>query len=249
MNHDIEAIFLDVGNTLRILVKDEPHQAQAKQQLATLVGARESPEAFFERLDARYRTYRKWAFETLIEASEKELWTRWLLPDFPADQIAPLAGELTFLFRQSMGRRVLQPEAKQVVAELSQRGYCLGIISNVITETEIPDWLKADGLTQYFKAVLLSSVFGRRKPDPAIYLEATRRAGVAPARSAYVGDNPSRDVLGTRRAGFGMVIIMMEPAELEKEPPTGESQPDLIIHEFSKLLDIFPARQIPRDVT
>ena len=249
MNHDIEAIFLDVGNTLRILVKDEPHQAQAKQQLATLVGAQEPPETFFERLDARYRTYRKWAFETLIEASEKELWTRWLLPDFPADQIAPLAGELTFLFRQSMGRRVLQPDAKQVVAELSKRGYCLGIISNVITETEIPDWLEADGLTPYFKAVLLSSVFGRRKPDPAIYLEATRRAGVAPARSAYVGDNPVRDVLGTRQAGFGMVIIMMEPGELEKEPPTGESKPDLIIYEFSELLDIFPARQIPRDIT
>jgi HAD superfamily hydrolase (TIGR01509 family) len=136
----------------------------------------------------------------------------------------------------------LQPEAKQVVAELSQRGYCLGIISNVITETEIPDWLEADGLTQYFKAVLLSSLFGRRKPDPAIYLEATRRAGVAPARSAYVGDNPSRDVLGTRRAGFGMVIIMLEPAELEKEPPTGESKPDLMIHKLSDLLDIFPAR-------
>jgi hypothetical protein len=71
MHHDIEAIFLDVGNTLRILVKDAPHQAQAKQQLATLVGARESPETFFERLDARYRTYRKWAFETLIAAGSQ----------------------------------------------------------------------------------------------------------------------------------------------------------------------------------
>jgi hypothetical protein len=104
MKGDIQAIFLDVGNTLRILVKDEPHQAQARQQIATLVGAPEPPESFCKRLDERYKVYRKWAFETLIEASEKELWTRWLLPDFPADKIAPLAGELTFLFRQSMGR-------------------------------------------------------------------------------------------------------------------------------------------------
>jgi HAD superfamily hydrolase (TIGR01662 family) len=242
MNHDIKAIFIDVGATLRILVKDELYQAQARQQLATLVGAQESPEAFCERLDARYKTYRKWAFETLIEASEKELWTRWLLPDFPAGKIAPLSGELTFLYRQSMGRRVLQPDAKQVVAELSKRGYCLGIISNVITEREIPDWLEADGLTQYFKAVLLSSVFGRRKPDPAIYLEAARRAGAAPARSVYVGDNPSRDVLGARQAGFGMVIILLDPAELEKKAPTDENKPDLMIHKLSDLLDIFPAR-------
>jgi len=249
MNHDIEAIFIDVGNTLRVLVQDEPYQAQARQQIAALVGTHESPESFCAQLDERYKVYRKWAFETLIEASEKELWTRWMLPDWPADQIAPLAGELTFLFRQSMGRRVLQPDAKQVVVELSKRGYCLGIISNVITETEIPDWLEAEGLTQYFSAVLLSSVLGRRKPDPAIYLEATRRAGVAPARSAYVGDNPIRDVLGTRRAGFGMVIIIIEPAELEKALPTGESMPDVIIHEFNELLDLFPTRQMPRGIT
>ena len=130
---------------------------------------------------------------------------------------------------------------KPAIVELNNRGYVLGIISNLITVREIPDWLEAEGLTPYFKSVLLSSVFGRRKPDPAIYLEAARRAGVEPARSAYVGDNPKRDVAGTRRAGFGMVIILMEPAKLEQEPPTDGNQPDLIIHKFSQLLDVFPA--------
>jgi len=242
MTTDIEAIFIDVGNTLRILVKDEPYQAQARQKIATLVGTQEPPETFCAQLDARYKVYRKWAFETLLEASEKELWTRWMLPDFPADKIAPLSGELTFLYRQTMGRRFAQPDAKQVVVELTRRGYRLGILSNTITEREIPQWLEEDGFSQYFPTVILSSLFGRRKPGPEIYLEAARQAGVSPARSAYVGDNPSRDVLGARRAGFGMVIIMMEPAELEKEPPTGENKPDLIIQKLSDLLDIFPAR-------
>jgi len=242
MTTDIEAIFIDVGNTLRILVKDEPYQAQARQKIATLVGTQEPPETFCAQLDERYKVYRKWAFETLLEASEKELWTRWMLPDFPADKIAPLSGELTFLYRQTMGRRFAQPDAKQVVVELTRRGYRLGILSNTITEREIPEWLEEDGFSQYFPTVILSSLFGHRKPGPEIYLEAARQAGVSPARSAYVGDNPSRDVLGARQAGFGMVIIMMEPAELEKEPPTGENKPDLIIQKLSDLLDIFPAR-------
>jgi len=249
MNHDIEAVFLDVGNTLRIVVQDEAFQAQARQQLMTLVGAHESPETLFERLDARWKAYRKWSFENLTEASEKELWTRFMLPDFPAERIAPLSGKLTRLWRDHDGRRIPRPDVKQVVIELSKRGYCMGIIANTITETEIPDWLEADGLTPYFKAVVLSSKFRHRKPGPEIYWEATRRAGVAPARSAYVGDNPIRDVLGTRRAGFGMVIIMMEPTKLEKEPPMGENKPDLIIHECSELLGIFPPRQIPRDIS
>jgi putative hydrolase of the HAD superfamily len=242
MKHDIRAIFVDVGDTMRILVKDEPHQAQARQQLAALAGTDESPEAFYARLNERYDDYRKWAFETMIEASEKELWTRWMLPDRPADKIGPLASELSFQFRQSKGRRVVPPDVKPAIVELDRRGYVLGIISNLITVREIPEWLDAEGLTPYFKSVLLSSVFGRRKPDPAIYLEAARQAGVKPARSAYVGDNPKRDVVGARQAGLGMVIIMMEPAKLEQEPPTGEHQPDLIIHKFSELLDVFPAR-------
>jgi len=244
VNCQIEAIFLDVGNTLRILVKDEAHQAQARQQIAALVGTHESPDVFCERLDARYKVYRRWAFETMTEASEQELWTRWLLPDFPAAKIAPLAGELTFLYRQSMGRRVTQPDGKLVIAELSRRGYCLGIISNVITQREIPDWLEADGLAQYFKAVVLSSVFGRRKPDPAIYWEAACQAGVSPAHSAYVGDNPARDVVGARQAGFGMVIIMMDKSESEQASLTDENRPDVLIHEFRELLRIFPPRNV-----
>jgi len=249
MDHEIEAIFLDHGNTLRTVVKDESFQAQARQQIATLVGAQESPEAFCERLRERYKVCRKRAKETLIEASEKELWTRWMLPDWPPDKIAPLSGKLTRLWRARDGRRVARPDVKQVIIELSKRGYCLGIIANTITETEIPDWLEEEGLTKYFKTVVLSSIFGRRKPGPEIYLEAARRAGVDPARSVYVGDNPSRDILGTRLAGFGMVIILMESATLKKEPPTGEEKPDLIIHELSELLDIFPACQISRDIS
>ena len=245
MHPDIEAIFLDVGNTLRIVVQDEAFQAQARQQLVTLAGAQEPPEAFFAQLDARWKAYRKWSFENLTEAAEKELWTRFMLPDFPADWIAPLSGKLTRLWRDRDGRRIPRPDVKHTVIELSRRGYCLGIIANTITETEIPDWLEADGLTSYFKAVVLSSKFRHRKPGPEIYLEAARRAGVSPARSVYVGDNPIRDVEGTRLAGFGMVIILMEPAKLEKEPPTGNHKPDRIIHECRELLNIFPPRQIP----
>ncbi len=242
MKPDIEVIFIDVGNTLRVLVEDAPYQADARRQIANLVGTTDTPEAFCTQLDARYKVYRKWAFETLKEASEKELWTRWMLPDWPAEKIGPLSGELTFLYRKTMGRRFAQADAKDVVRELTHRGYRLGILSNTITEREIPMWLEEDGLSQYFPTVMLSSVYGHRKPGPEIYLEAARQAGVEPARAAYVGDNPSRDVVGGRQAGFGKIFIMLEPAELEKKDLSGDNKPDAVIHKLSELLDIFPPR-------
>jgi HAD superfamily hydrolase (TIGR01549 family) len=242
MQPQIEAIFIDLGNTMRILTKDEAYQESARIKIAQMVGSTQAPETLVRVIDEHYKAYRKWAFETWIEATEGELWTRWLLPDYPAEKIIPIASELTYHFRQSMGKRIVQPDAKMVVNELTKRGYLLGIISNVIGVHEIPDWLEADGLTHYFKSVVLSSVFGRRKPDPEIYWEAARRIGVPPEKCVYIGDNPNRDVVGTRNAGFGMVILLMNTADVEKEPLSGENQPDLIINQFKQLLDIFPSK-------
>lgn len=244
MSNEIEVIFLDVGNTLRIVVEDPPFMAQARKDLMALVGTNESEAAFFEGVDTRWKTYRKQSKVSLREASEYELWTKWLLPDYPTEKIGPLAGRLTRLWRDHDGRRVPRPDARETIIELDRRGYTLGIIANTITETEIPDWMEADGVAKYFKAVVLSSKVALRKPDPEIYWEAARRVGADPARCAYVGDNPVRDVEGTRAAGFGMMILIMEPATLAKEPPGREyPKPDHTIHTTRDLLDIFPPRQ------
>lgn len=242
MNPDIEAIFLDVGNTLRIVLPEPEFQAQAKQQLMQLVQSTEDPSSFFEKVEARWKTYRKFSKESLLEASELELWSQWLLPDYPIEVIAPNTSRLTRLWRDRDGRRVARQDAKETVVELCRRGYQLGIIANTITETEIPDWMFADGVTRYFKTVILSSKVRIRKPDPNIYWLAARIMGVEPGRCAYLGDNPIRDVEGTRAAGYGMMILFEEPDTLAKEPPTAEYKPDYSIKETRQLLDIFPPR-------
>ena len=242
MKSDLEVIFLDVGNTLRIVVEDAEFQMESRRQLVELTGTQMSPDEFFELLEGRYKVLRKRAKEQLIEASEKEMWTEWMLPDFPTEKIAPLSSKLTRLWRDCDGRRVARSDVKSTVIELHKRGYMLGIIANTVTETEIPDWIVEDGLTGYFKEVILSSKVGLRKPGPEIYWEAAHRIGAEPERCVYVGDNPFRDVEGARKAGFEMVIILREPATLKKYTGhTTEYKPDQTINSLSELLDIFPA--------
>jgi putative hydrolase of the HAD superfamily len=225
---DIEAIFLDVGNTLRIVIEDPEFMAQAKKDLMVLIGAKESPEEFFEVLEKNWKAYRKQSKASLLEAGEKELWTKWLLPHYPPEKIGPLAGRLTRLWRDHDGRRVPREDAKDTIIELDRRGYKLGIIANTITETEIPDWMESDGVRDYFKEVILSSKVGLRKPNPEIYWLASRLIGVEPIKCAYLGDNPVRDVEGTRAAGYG----------------TGDTpKPDFTIQSCRELLDIFPPRK------
>lgn len=246
MPPEIEAIFLDLGNTLRFVVKDELHMSRARQEIIHLLGSENDPDSFCEELNTRYKTYRKWAFDNLAEAPETELWTRWLVPDFPAEKISSISEELTYQFRQTNGRRVVVEDGKEVVVELHKRGYQLGIISNLISTKEIPEWLEEDGYRPYFSTVVLSSVCGKRKPDPAIYLEAATLADVAPEKCVYVGDNLNRDVTGAREAGFGMVVIVISPEVLAKSKINEHNQPDIIIHKFSQLLEIFKERSVSK---
>lgn len=240
MIKDIEAIFFDVGTTLRTRVADKELCWQSMRQLTTLLGTEDSPEVVYQRLKERYDLYRQWAQETLIEASEREIWTRWMLPDWPSEQIEPIVEQLADLWHSTEGRRILRPDSRSVVAELANRGYRLGIISNTTNARSAPRSLKEYGLAEYFETVVLSCTFGRRKPDPTIFWEAARRLDVSPAKSAYVGDRPTRDVVGPRWAGFALAIIIDNPRAHKELQTDSVPEPDIMIHKLSELLNIFP---------
>jgi len=237
----IDTIFFDVGNTLRVVVPDKEFSDAAEAEIMRLVGATESHDEFFEKLEKNWKAYRKMAKKTLIDAGEMELWCQYLLPDYDKELICRNAGRLTRLWRDHDGRRVARADVVDTIKELDRRGYTIGIIANTITETEIPDWMCEAGVAHYFKAVILSSKVRIRKPDPAIYDLAARCVNKTPEQCAYIGDNPTRDVEGTRAAGWAKMIRIDEPDTLVKEPPEKEYHPDHTIQQISELLDIFPA--------
>ena len=243
MTPDITTIFFDVGNTLRIVLKDQAFIDKAEADLMELIQTKETHDELFAKLEERWKAYRKLSKSTLLDASEGELWTQYMLPDYDTNMIFANAPRLTRLWRDHDGRRVARPDAVVTLKELCARGYTLGIIANTVTETEIPDWMAADGVAQCFKTTILSSKVRLRKPDPAIYHLSCRCIGSPEAQCAYVGDNPVRDVEGTQAAGFAMMIRIDEPDTLNMEKATGkEFTPDHVITSLIQLLDIFPAR-------
>ena len=243
MNPDIRTIFFDVGNTLRIVQKDQAFIDAAEAGLMELIQTNETNDALFAKLEQRWNDYRRLSKSTLLDVSEGELWSQFLLPDYEPNSIYANAPRLTRLWRDHDGRRVARPDAVDTIQELCRRGYTLGIIANTVTETEIPDWIADAGLAACFKTVILSSKVRLRKPDPEIYHLACRCIGTPEGACAYVGDNPVRDVEGTQAAGFGMMIRIDEPDTLNMEKATGkEFTPDHVITRLSELLDLFPAR-------
>ena len=242
MSSKIDTIFFDVGATLRYVVEDPEFAAAADRELMALVGATESHDEFFAKLNANWKAYRKMAKTALLDVSEMELWLQYLLPDYPAERIAPNAARLTRLWRDHDGRRVPHQGVKETLKELKRRGYKLGIIANTITETEIPDWMCHDQVADCFTTVILSSKVRLRKPDTAIYHLAARCIGSAPENCAYVGDNPVRDVEGAVNAGYGSMILYEDAGTADREGKAPTVQPNERIRAIGDLLDLFPNR-------
>ena len=245
MTADIQAIFFDMGGTLRRTTAQDPAVRERNiRELMRMAGVAQAPEEFFALLSERANAYHQWALSTLLELDEPELWTRWMLPDVPAGQVTPQAVRLNHLWRQAIGRRDPLPESKTVVTGLFRRGYRLGVVSNTTSSTEVPQLLQHLEISGLFEAVVLSGLFGRRKSDPAILLEAARRLDVKPEQCAYIGDRPNPDVIAARQAGFGRVILLRNPFQPERQVVRDPSQaPDAFIEDLTELYDHFPARR------
>ena len=76
MTANIQTIFFDVGNTLRIVLPDQEFIDRAEAGLMELIGTTESYDALFAKLEERWKAYRKQSKTTLLDASEGELWRK-----------------------------------------------------------------------------------------------------------------------------------------------------------------------------
>lgn len=240
MEKQIDTIFVDLGDTFRVIRKDEAYMTAAKTRIAQLLGVDTDPVQFYhDVIEPRYDKYREWALTFYCEAPEKVLWTRWLAYDFPRDRVEAAAAELTYEYRKTKGERVVTDGGIETIQELYRRGYTLGIVSDLVGVHEVDEWLDRDGLRPYFKTVQQSSICLIRKPHPAIYYYALEETGSDPARTCYVGDNLNRDIVGAKAAGLGMTIGVQYPGK-KPQAVTEENKPDRFITHFSQLLDIFP---------
>lgn len=238
-----KAVFFDLGGTLRIALLEEPWMRHARRKMAEIAGSPVPYEEFYQMIEERYEPYRKWALAENKESGDEELWCKWLLPDYDQARIKQVCHELSFQYRQCKGRRIVVDGGVEVIKGLHERGYKLGIISNLIGENEVPDWLEEDGLDQYFDSVVLSSVCGMRKPCFEIYQLAAKEMGVELEECVSVADNIKRDIPGAKKAGVGCNIIFSSPEKKHPVEYTEENRPDAVIEDFREILNLLPSLQ------
>jgi putative hydrolase of the HAD superfamily len=105
-------------------------------------------------------------------------------------------------------RCYVRDDVRAGLASLSD-GYQMAVVSNHIIRGGVDEMLRRLHMREYFQFVVTSiDDTGLRKPHPAIFSLAARKAGVSAGKILFVGDDLLNDYKGPRE--FGMQACLLD---------------------------------------
>ncbi len=192
----------------------------------------------YEIISAGLEAYHQVSLQTMDELPPARVWNEYIFAGYPVDQekLAAIAEDLMVFIETHWFQRAMRPEVPGVLEAIRKMGLKIGLISNVNSRGQVPTNLDLYGIRDYFDPIVLSSEYGRRKPDPAIFHYAARLANVPASQCVYIGDRIMRDILGAKRAGFRLAVQIRHDFE-HGEVDEGAT-PDAVIDHMTELLEI-----------
>lgn len=128
---------------------------------------------------------------------------------------------------------------KDVLRELRQRGYQLGVASNK-SMTRIAADMTFLGLEGFFDAFATSEDTVERKPNPAPLLKLAEKLHAPPQECAYIGDFPG-DIIAAKAARMLAVAVLW--GNVYEASVLLAEEPDLTVGQPEDLLILFPPQQ------
>jgi putative hydrolase of the HAD superfamily len=125
--------------------------------------------------------------------------------ELTADDVHRCCHELYDIFTAPDSYELFEDVA-EVLPQLKERGFRLGIVSNFAPTLHAI--LEAKGIAAYFDPVLVSTEVGLEKPDPAIFSLALERCGLPAADVLYIGDHDRNDIWAPNQVGIDAVKII-----------------------------------------
>lgn len=234
-------MLLDVGDTL---IRADP----SWRDVYATVFAQHRIDATAERFEAAFRdAWKDWEHEGPFEASEEASFQRLMeldrlvfarlgYPELPESFFR----DVDAAFRRRSAFYIF-PDVIPALRAMRADGLRLAVVSN--WGWAAPELLQTLELAQHFEVLSISARVGYQKPHPAIFEHALALLGVTPDEAVHVGDDPTADVLGARRAGIEPVLVDRRG---RAHPPIGAGAPTEgapVVADLAELLDLL---DIPR---
>jgi putative hydrolase of the HAD superfamily len=238
----IRAVFFDMGGTIQTFGYTPELRLAATPGLRKLLASAGidlhlDDQALCRLVSDGLASYHQWSLQSLEELSPQRVWRDYILMGYPVDSniTSSLAEDLMFFIETEYYHREMRPEMPAILETIQRMGLKIGLISNVCSRGQVPANLDEYGLRHFFNPIVLSSEYGRRKPDPAIFHYAARLADVPTSECLYVGDRIARDIVGAQKAGFHYAV------QIRHDFKNGETDevatPDAVIDRMTELLD------------
>lgn len=243
----LKTVFFDFGGTIDLYPEIHSDALSAMGSILKLLrdNSFDLPEEmtaviFYEHLKRASTQYKLWKKKTLVEISTMELWNDYILPGISMQKVSDpvLSEELTYILERGRYTRSVRPEMRSVMEQLiHSTSLNYGIISNIVSKTQVPRCLEEYKLEKYFSKVILSSEYGKVKPDASIFHHAASLYGSKPEECIYVGNSPSKDVDGARNAGY-MATVQIEYIDSSDDTTDPGGSPDYYIKSMEELPQI-----------
>jgi putative hydrolase of the HAD superfamily len=249
MGMSIRAVFFDMGGTIQTFSYTRELRLEAtpglqERLLSAGIDLHLDNRHLYQLINAGLVKYHQWSLQSLEELPPQRVWRDYILANHPVDSVAldAIAEELILYIETNYYQREMRPEIPTVLEGIRKMGLKIGLISNVCSRGQVPMNLDEYGIRHYFDPIVLSSEYGRRKPDPAIFHYAARLANVPTSECLYVGDRIARDIVGARKAGFRLAVQIRHDFD-HGEVDEGAT-PDAVIDNMTELVDILRTEQL-----
>lgn len=240
----IKAVLFDLGGTLHTNATPAGRDIWFAKRLIDRLGdygirLDTTPEALAALLPVNAEEYKHWSEQSLRELPSAEIWNDYFLRDFSVgrERLEPIAEELSFLYDYERPLVMRRAHLKETMETLRTMGLRLGMISNIISRSVVPHFLEEYGIAELMDCVITSAATGIRKPSPDIFRVAERQLGLTPEELCYVGDTISRDVRGTRNAGWRLMIQIRNPSIAHRDAGLEKAgfDPDYSIDDLAQI--------------
>jgi len=209
--HRVKTIFFDAADTLFYIEKGLGHTYAG---VARKYGADPDPAEIKKAFSRAFKSAPPLAFGDVSvkerQRLEKEWWRAIVERVYSGigmfDEFDPHFDELFEVFRGEAW--TLFPETVDVLSNLKESGYRLGIISNF--DSRVYDVMRQLGIYDFFDVLVISSEAGHAKPSHGIFSLALERAGSDPREVIHVGDDLCNDFHGARALGIRALLLDRE---------------------------------------
>ena len=125
--------------------------------------------------------------------------------------------------------RVAFPDAADTLGAIRDASIKTGVVSqNRMMSSELKNEMESLGIAHLFDTVVTSEEQGFDKPDPGLFLAASSKLEIPPARLFHVGDIFDKDVAGALAAGMTPVLLDRDGTDKSGYVPKIRSLTELV---------------------